>query len=232
MKGKNKAKTIEIIVYWVILLLFFVSNLWYFRGFHKIVFAGMSILCVIKTLRYIFVVKWKKRHIFNSVVSGLLLCGMLKFTCEMDIYIFPSTQLRHYEESINQYDSTEKNRYGIFPEIIPDEAKNVEYYYTTEGYWKPRDNMHAYLKMTVSKEYLDSLMEKYNKEKYYIKEQDCSVLTKENASDYLATNHLNEYVEEFYGEKNCTLYFLFNEGMGFVINWDKKIVKLFLDNRF
>ena len=76
------------------------------------------------------------------------------------------------------------------------------------------------------------LLKKYNEDEYLIYEVDCSVITKENAYKYLPAYNIEQYVEEFYSEKNCTLYFIGNEARGFIINWDKKIVKLFLDRRY
>ena len=231
LKKKNKMKTVELILYWIILVLFLFANLYYFRGFHKIPFIMACILCLIKTIRYIVVKRWKKWHIINAVVSGFMMYAILQFTCEMDIFLYPTTELRFYKQTLyKQLDIREGNRYGIFPDPIPEEATDVEYYFSTDGYWRARHDLHAYLKMTVSEEYLNDLYKKY--EDNINNKLEFSEINANNSHEYILVKHLDEYVEEYYGKENCILYFMEGYYKGFVIDWDKKSVKLFLDYRF
>jgi hypothetical protein len=185
---------------------------------------------MIKTIRYIVVKKWEQWHIINVVVSGFMMYAILQFTCEMDIFFFPSTELRHYSAAMEQYNISDRYEYGFLPKNIPEEATNVDYFYTTEGYWGSRLNMHVYLKMTVSEKYLHNILEKYENNITY--KLECSKVNEENAHEYLPRPHLDEYVDEYYGKENCILYFMGNESQGMIIDWNNRSIKMFLDNRF
>lgn len=227
----NIVKKIELILYLLVFFVFLRANLWYFRGFHERAFILVVMLCILKCFMYFHAEKQKKRYFFYSVISGFLLFFVIYFNFKNDIYLCPSTDLRYYKEDMSLRRMTESG-WGIFPDTIPEEAEDIEYFYTPGGYFRPRSDTHAYLKMTVNQKYLNHLLEvSHNKD--YLSEQDCSIINQNNASEYLfLIPHLEEYVEEFYGRENCILYMFCNKDIGFVIDWNEKVVKIFADYRF
>ena len=234
--SKNRiVKRIELILYLLVLFVFLWSNIWYFRGFHEHAFLLAVILCIIQCVMYFYAQKTKKRYFFYSLISGFLLFFIIYFNFKNDIHLCPSTDLRYYKEDMGE--KTESG-YGIFPDTIPEEAKEIEYFSTTGGYmWimtEGENRSSTYLKMTVNDEYLHHLLEvayRKSEKHHYLDKQDCSVITS-NDPEYLPWENLDKYVEEFYGKENCTLYLISSINMGFVIDWDEKVVKIFDDGKF
>lgn len=228
-------KKIEFVLFFVGLFIFLWANIWYFRGFHEHAFLFVVILCILECFMYFYAKKTKKRYYFYRVISGFILFSTIFFNFKNDIHLCPSTDLRHYKEDVGE--KTESG-YGIFPDTIPQDAKNIEYFSTTGGYLQARDAYppsSTYLKMTVNEEYLHHLVEiAYYKSENNppLTEQDCSVITSKDSEFLLYWENLDKYVEEFCGKENCTLYLVSSIDMGFVIDWDEKVVKIFTDGKF
>ena len=163
-------------------------------------------------------------HLYASVFQWCIVAIFIFFAVKTDIF-YSTTRLRYYSIDVNMFSITETDG-GFFPDSIPKEAKNVEYYYTPGGI-SDVNSSHINLKMTVGKDYLTHLIEIYEDAEYIKIAQDCSVLNKYNCKDYFDDTDLTEKIEEYLGKENCTVYFIYDWHGGFVIDYTTNEVKLF-----
>lgn len=172
-------------------------------------------------------------HLYSVIFQWCLLTAVILIAIGTDMF-YSTTRVRYYEEDLAMYNISELTG-SIFPDSIPKEAKNIEYFRTPGGILD--DYSHQLrLKMTVTEDYLLHLEDLYehlelswNKDPLKIT-QDCSVLTSKNCKEYFFGKDLTENIGEYYGKENCTVYFIYDADMGFVINYDTCEVKLFMDN--
>lgn len=113
-----------------------------------------------------------------------------------DIYLCPSTDVRFYEKDVKVMGAGVKteSKDGIFPDTIPEGAENIEYYFTIGQYLHPWRGGKICLKMTVKEDYINHLLTLSHSEEYQgrIDEIDCSILTKDNESEYLLWDSVEE----------------------------------------
>ena len=171
-------------------------------------------------------------HLYSAIFQWCLLAVVILIAVSTDMF-YSTTRVRYYEEDLAMYNISESK--GLFfPDTIPKEAKNIEYY-RTPGVILSDYSHQLRLKMTVTEDYILHLEDLYenvnlswNNDPLKIT-QDCSVLTQANYKEYFFEKDLTENIGEYYGKENCIVYFIYDADMGFVINYDTCEVKLFLD---
>ena len=172
-------------------------------------------------------------HLYSAIFQWCLLVVVILIAASTDMF-YSTTRVRYYEKDVAMYNISEITG-SIFPDSIPKEAQNIEYYRTPGGILD--DCSHQLrLKMTVTEDYLLHLKDLYENLDLSWKSdplkitQDCSVLTPENCKKYFFEKDLTENIGEYYGKQNCTVYFVYDANIGFAINYDTCEVKLFMDN--
>ena len=147
-------------------------------------------------------------HLYAVIFQWCILMILILSAIKTDKY-YATTRPVHYQYVVEKHCISESQR-GIFPNNIPEDAENIEFYCSPEALVDFEYEYKIHLKMKVDEKYLNQLVELYENPENRLIKQDCSVLTPYNYSEYLSYRGFEKHIDEYFG-RNCTLYFSSSE---------------------